>query len=47
MRAFGELLMKYVRSARVGPGLQLIGGFDLGAIDRGSSASAQSRKPSE
>jgi AcrB/AcrD/AcrF family protein len=44
---FGELLMKYVRSARVGPCLQLIGGFDLGAIDRGSSASAQSRKPSE
>jgi hypothetical protein len=41
------LLMKYVRSARVGPCLQLIGGFDLGAIDRGSSASAQSRKPSE
>jgi hypothetical protein len=47
MRAFGELLMKYVRSARVGPCLQLIGGFDLDAIDRRSSASAQSRKPSE
>jgi hypothetical protein len=25
MRAFGELLMKYVRSARVGPCVQLIG----------------------
>jgi hypothetical protein len=47
MRAFGELLMKYVRSALVGPCLQLIGGFDLDAIDRRSSASAQSRKPSE
>jgi hypothetical protein len=47
MRAFGEPLMKYVRSARLGPSVQLIGGFDLGAVERGSSASAQSRKPSE
>jgi hypothetical protein len=30
-----------------GPCVQLICGFDLGAVDRGSSASAQSRKPSE
>jgi hypothetical protein len=42
-----ELVRLFRRSARVGPCLQLIGGFDLGAIDRGSSASAQSRKPSE